>query len=952
MYGKEQHMTKRLITTFLILVLLITGVVGGYSFAFESEAYYKPISIGLWSLQSNTFTLTLTGEYKYGEVTYPSGKVIEVSFDGTDITFDGKLYASESLVPSNSDNVLKIFSKDKNATRHYKGSVSFTTYGTKIIPVNTLDLETYLKGVVSGEMPEYFGMEALKAQAIAARTYAVKYYNKRVYSGYNLDDTTSSQVYYGYDPDYVNGSKAVDATKGMILTYNGAPAETLYSATHGGYTERVENVWGSPIPYLIDKADSYDLIYPWTEVLTSAQIDDTLRRRGYLAEDELFKGIDVDSMTFFPSGRISNIDVFYFKADGTEAKISFSRNSARTFIGMKSAMYTVKYYPDSDEYAFTGKGYGHGVGMSQWGARKRAEAGQSYAQILAFYYPGTEIMNPKVVLRNLTADRRAFTGDVVTIKTDTVNGSGDGYEHRYVIKQGTAVIKDTGYVRDIMLFHTFAKAGEYTVQVFARDVNLDEGYEDSKTLNISVFSRPVITSLSVQDVPTAGATASRITANTSGGSSLGLTYTYVLTNAGKEVDRKVTASNVYDFTPALVGSYNLTVSVKDGLSGNTVDSTKSITLEGYKMPVLGNIVLNKLQSLEGQPVRISSSSTGGSGAGVQYKFVVSYAGATKYTRNFSSAAYIDYTPPTHGNYNVKVYVKDAKSASSYDSMKELNFTIKEDFVKTMASKYSIAAPVKMYDRGSNTVSLQTALKDLGYYRYSVDGIFGRLTQGAVITAQTASGLSATGTVDSATLNAIYSQLAARVSSTNTSANTTTTTTVSNMGITRTLSYGSRGSDVKILQNALNKLGFSVGTADGIFGRMTKNGVIGFQKANGISASGTADANTVKAIAKKLGLVTTTTTTTTTNTNTNTTTNTSTTSASKLAYSRLLKYGSRGTDVKALQAALNKLGFSCGTPDGVFGYKTKTAVMAFQRRYGLSVDGLAGRATINKINGLL
>ncbi|RBP39898.1 peptidoglycan-binding protein [Garciella nitratireducens] len=142
-----------------------------------------------------------------------------------------------------------------------------------------------------------------------------------------------------------------------------------------------------------------------------------------------------------------------------------------------------------------------------------------------------------------------------------------------------------------------------------------------------------------------------------------------------------------------------------------------------------------------------------------------------------------------------------------------------------------------------------------------------------------------------------------------------------------LGYGMAGSNVKNLQNDLHTLGYPIIWIDGIFGQNTKDAVMNFQKDNNLSADGIAGPNTFAALEKNLG--------------------TSSTNSSTL--DRLLKYGTRGEDVRNLQNTLNSLGYNAGSADGIFGKNTKNAVMSFQKNNNLSADGIVGPATLSKLN---
>jgi stage II sporulation protein D len=269
------------------------------------------------------------------------------------------------------------------------------------MPYNIIDIENYLKGVIPYEMSDYYPSEALKAQAVAARNYALKKIGTMAPFGYDFDDTILFQVYRGYNPSYINTIKAVNDTRGMVLLHNSLLVEALYSASNGGYTEASENVWGNYSEYLRSKPDEFENeFWPNGDVFfSSQQIGDILKIRGYLNFADTFLKIDIASITKFVSGRINSLPIVYKNEAGIESTKYITKSSARTFLSLPSSMYSVVYNEITDMYTFSGKGYGHGLGMSQIGAKNRAQAGQTFEEILKFYYDGTylETIAPQAV---------------------------------------------------------------------------------------------------------------------------------------------------------------------------------------------------------------------------------------------------------------------------------------------------------------------------------------------------------------------------------------------------------------------------------------------------------------------------------------------------------------------------------------------------------------------------
>lgn len=328
-----------------------------------------------------------------------SGTVLSIVSGVSDLLVDGISYPEVQLIPENSSNTIRLYNDTRALS--YLGTLILKSEASKIMPYNIIDIENYLKGVVPYEMSEYYPSEALKAQAVAARNYALKKIGTRSSLGYDFDDTILFQVYGGYNPSYVNTIKAVNDTSGMVLLYNSILVEALYSSSNGGYTEASENVWGNYCEYLRSKPDEFENEF-WPNgdaFFSSQQIGDILKIKGYLNFADTFLKIDIASITKFESGRINSLPIVYKNEVGIESTKYITKNSTRTFLSLPSSMYSVVYDEVTDMYTFSGKGYGHGLGMSQIGAKNRARAGQTFEEILKFYYDGTylETIAPQIV---------------------------------------------------------------------------------------------------------------------------------------------------------------------------------------------------------------------------------------------------------------------------------------------------------------------------------------------------------------------------------------------------------------------------------------------------------------------------------------------------------------------------------------------------------------------------
>ena len=248
--------------------------------------------------------------------------------------------------------------------------------------INEISMEDYVKGVVAAEVGSKWESEAQKAQAVAARTYALYQRLNNVTSKmhYHLTSTVLHQAYKGSSiPE--NIVKAVDATKGEVLMYQGSPIIAYYHSTSGGITEDPADVFGKSYPYLKSIETSCELspYYMWEKRIPAADIEKAMNITG-------LKDIIIDSYT--ASNRVK---LFRLVTESGEAEIT--GNDFRKNIGWDELPSTLitDITRDRTIYIFDGKGYGHGVGMCQWSALEMAKEGKSYKEILSTFYPGTTI---------------------------------------------------------------------------------------------------------------------------------------------------------------------------------------------------------------------------------------------------------------------------------------------------------------------------------------------------------------------------------------------------------------------------------------------------------------------------------------------------------------------------------------------------------------------------------
>lgn len=273
--------------------------------------------------------------------------------------------------------------------RRYRGALELRHKGGGLTAVNIVPVDDYLRSVVPEEMPVDWPAEAIKAQSVAARSFALASCGRHAGEGYDLCTTTHCQLYTGTAAEKSASNAAIKATRGEVLTYGGKPIEALFHTDSGGMTENSEDVWGSHVPYLRAAKDTPAKTMPWTKTISRADLERKLAAKGHdigkarsIALSPLAIGRAAKDRT--ASGRVKTMTV-----KGTKGTATLSGTTWRSLLGLKSTLFDAKLTKDA--VTFTGYGSGHGLGISQWGAERMAAKGKSYADILHHYYTGTKL---------------------------------------------------------------------------------------------------------------------------------------------------------------------------------------------------------------------------------------------------------------------------------------------------------------------------------------------------------------------------------------------------------------------------------------------------------------------------------------------------------------------------------------------------------------------------------
>lgn len=410
------------------------------------------IRVGLWAGQQN-IVVSANRDFvalnDNGEILgqFSNKEKAAFSSQGDQILLNGKAIKAKTIeFRINGDTSDSYMEVNK---RSYRGTISIRKTVDKpgLTAINTVPVEEYLYGVVAREISPDWAMEAIKAQAVAARTYALFSMNKHSADGYDVCSTTDCQVYDGRESESERTKKAVDDTRGIVLQYANKLISACFHSSGGGFTENSENVWSSPLPYLkgVVDYDQQSPYYKWKKEYTPQELSQLLTKAGYNIGD--LQAIVLSRLSEPPvnavdrgvSGRVKTI-----RFTGTNGSVMLTGNKLRGLLGLNSTLFDIVIVtpappsidvPITDSFGdhgtkkmevnlkpsvekglindkdiirritgrpqerivINGSGFGHGLGLSQWGAKAMAEkAPQSdlayFRTILKHYYQGVEIV--------------------------------------------------------------------------------------------------------------------------------------------------------------------------------------------------------------------------------------------------------------------------------------------------------------------------------------------------------------------------------------------------------------------------------------------------------------------------------------------------------------------------------------------------------------------------------
>ena len=362
-----------IITAYL---LLLAGIAPVEAVAFEVAASNEQIRVAIAKV-SDSVTIDGDGVLATDE----TGKPLVLEFPLTFQNERGRVQAGGS-----SSRLIRLAAAGKLRMngKSYRGMLELSVQNGKLLVVNQLALEQYLVGVINSEISSTWPMESIKAQAVIARTFAVAKRKERSKALYHLESTVMDQAYEGSDEEDSRAARGVVETKDEVLTYNSSVIQAFYHANSGGRTEASQNVWGIALPYLQGVECQYGLTSTtssWEQAVPLSKIEAALK------SSKVFGLTDINVGPRNNRGRLKNVVLVTERGNVTLPTTKFRMAVGSTVV--RSTSFSVRV--EGGTAYFNGVGYGHGVGLCQYGAKQRALDGFKYDEILSYYYPGTKL---------------------------------------------------------------------------------------------------------------------------------------------------------------------------------------------------------------------------------------------------------------------------------------------------------------------------------------------------------------------------------------------------------------------------------------------------------------------------------------------------------------------------------------------------------------------------------
>ncbi len=344
-------------------------------------------------------TIWMTDEHEQAQ-SFQS--TLKVHVHGSDLLVNGTRVAGNRVLLRAGEQDLKLWflhhkdggtgisfhKTDEKGAVQVSGLVQVLRRGKGLFVINLVDLEEYVKGVVPSEVNSTWHMEMLKAQAVAARTYALYHHMLSATRDYDVVASIQDQVYRGRRGIDARITQAVESTRGVVITHGGAPIYAAFSSTAAGVTEDAMVVWSKDLPYLKGVECPFDLsspYYQWKASFRVNELEKKLRQQGFIV-GTITK---IMPQTYSRAGRVATLRVVH-----SEGELIVRGEDLRKAVGytvVPSTQFTVE--STGQDVILSGYGAGHAVGLCQWGAKELADLGYSFSSILRYYYPGTQLQD-------------------------------------------------------------------------------------------------------------------------------------------------------------------------------------------------------------------------------------------------------------------------------------------------------------------------------------------------------------------------------------------------------------------------------------------------------------------------------------------------------------------------------------------------------------------------------
>ncbi len=372
---------------FLLFFLLISNFLKCYTL---SKSFGEKINVGLKSMASSNIGIMaidtdLEIECDNEKKVLKDKSYITLNYSSKGILLENKTYKIIKIKKREVTGLIGINSSKVH--RRYRGDFKIIIYNSKLYPINVVNAEEYLYGVLPCEISAFYADEAIKAQAIAARTYLYKGLETLKYKYWDLVDTHDSQVYMGYNVEIERFNRFVNETFNKVIVHNGRLIHAHYHSNSGGVTCTPQDIWGAGnVPYLQPVNDSRN--YAGSE-----ESEWTLRvYKNALSKKVGFK-VKKIRVQNTKNGRVTSIVLI-----GTQT-LQMSGEKFRSICSLPSTLFTIGSY--STYFTVKGRGSGHGIGLSQWGAYKLAERGYNHLNIIQYYYKNVYIKDINVTYYKL-----------------------------------------------------------------------------------------------------------------------------------------------------------------------------------------------------------------------------------------------------------------------------------------------------------------------------------------------------------------------------------------------------------------------------------------------------------------------------------------------------------------------------------------------------------------------